>query len=232
MLTVVLTRHGSTPRSDPEQHLGQGIDIGLSPEGEAAARALAGRLDGVGFDRIVSSQLRRAVQTVEILAAGRAVEADPRLAEMDYGQWEGLTYAQIEARDLERRRRWEADPAEEHCPGGESGDEVAARVRAFLADAIASADSAGSDAREQDTRGSHARRANPRILVVAHATFNRILLCVVLGVPVRDFRRRFQQDPANLTILQFPGEVDAGALLLLANDTAHLGTTPPPIRDR
>jgi probable phosphoglycerate mutase len=219
VLTVVLTRHGSTPRSDPEQHLGQGIDVGLSAEGEAAARALAGRLEDVAFDRIVSSQLRRAVQTVEILAAGRAVETDPRLAEMDYGQWEGLTYAQIEARDLERRRRWEADPAEEHCPGGESGNEVAARVRAFLADAIGRA---GSDARE----------AEGRILVVAHATLNRILLCVVLGVPVRDFRRRFQQDPANLTILRFPGEVDAGALLLLANDTAHLGATPAPIRDR
>jgi probable phosphoglycerate mutase len=219
VLTVVLTRHGSTPRSDPEQHLGQGIDVGLSAEGEAAARALAGRLEDVAFDRIVSSQLRRAVQTVEILAAGRAVETDPRLAEMDYGQWEGLTYAQIEARDLERRRRWEADPAEEHCPGGESGNEVAARVRAFLADAIGRA---RSDARE----------AEGRILVVAHATLNRILLCVGLGVPVRDFRRRFQQDPANLTILRFPGEVDEGALLLLANDTAHLGATPAPIRDR
>ena len=207
MLTVVLTRHGSTPRSDPEQHLGQGIDVALSREGEAAARALAARLHGVVFDRIVSSPLRRAVQTVEILAAGRAVETDTRLAEMDYGEWEGLTYAQIEARDLERRRRWEDDPATEHCPGGESGNEVAARVKSFLADAIAP-EPAG------------------RILVVAHATLNRILLCVALGVPVRDFRRRFRQDPANLTILRFPGDVDVGALLQLSNDTAHLGMTP------
>jgi broad specificity phosphatase PhoE len=212
VLTVVLTRHGSTPRSDPEQHLGQGIDVGLSAEGQAAARALAARLDGVAFDRIVSSPLRRAVQTVGILAAGRAVETDARLAEMDYGEWEGLTYAEIEALDLPRRRRWEADPATEHCPGGESGNEVAARARAFLADAI--------DRREADT-------APGRILVVAHATFNRILLCVALGVPVRDFRRRFRQDPANLTVLRLPGDLDAGALLQLANDTAHLGMTPP-----
>jgi broad specificity phosphatase PhoE len=212
VLTVVLTRHGSTPRSDPEQHLGQGIDVGLSAEGQAAARALAARLDGVAFDRIVISPLRRAVQTVGILAAGRAVETDARLAEMDYGEWEGLTYAEIEALDLPRRRRWEADPATEHCPGGESGNEVAARARAFLADAI--------DRREAD--GSPGR-----ILVVAHATFNRILLCVALGVPVRDFRRRFRQDPANLTVLRLPGDLDAGALLQLANDTAHLGMTPP-----
>jgi broad specificity phosphatase PhoE len=215
VLTVVLTRHGSTPRSEPEQHLGQGIDIGLSAQGEAAARALARRLEGVAFDRIVSSPLRRAVETVELLAAGRAVETDARLAEMDYGEWEGLTYAQIEARDLERRRRWEADPAAEHCPGGESGNEVAARVRSFLVEAI---DQAGPD------------EAEGRILVVAHATFNRILLCVALGVPVSDFRRRLSQDPANLTILRLRGDVDAGALLLLANDTAHLGMTPIVLR--
>ena len=221
MLTVVLTRHGSTPRSDPEQHLGQGIDVGLSTEGEAAARALAARLDGVAFDRIVSSPLRRAIQTADILAAGRAVDTDDRLAEMDYGEWEGLTYAQIEARDLERRRRWEADPATEQCPAGESGDEVAARARAFLEDAIAGVGpGAVSDAREPEGR----------ILVVAHATLNRILLCVALGVPVRDFRRRFRQDPANLTILRFAGDVDAGAMLQLANDTAHLGMTPTVLR--
>jgi broad specificity phosphatase PhoE len=226
VLTVVLTRHGSTPRSDPEQHLGQGIDVGLSAEGEAAARALSVRLEGVAFDRIVSSPLRRAVQTVEILAAGRAVETDPRLAEMDYGEWEGLTYTQIEARDLERRRRWEDDPAAEHCPGGESGNEVAARVRSFLADAIDRAGSgAVSDAREPD-----APEPAGRILVVAHATLNRILLCIALGVPVRDFRRRFRQDLANLTILRFPSGVAGGALLLLANDIAHLGMTPPGLR--
>jgi broad specificity phosphatase PhoE len=221
VLTVVLTRHGSTPRSDPEQHLGQGIDIGLSADGEAAARGLAVRLEGVVFDRIVSSPLRRALETSEIIATGRAVETDARLAEMDYGEWEGLTYAQIEARDFERRRRWEADPETEHCPGGESGNEVAARGRSFLVDAI-----------ERARPSAHEAGAERRILVVAHATLNRILLCVGLGVPVRDFRRRFQQDPANLTILRFPGEVDAGALLLLANDTAHLGMSPAALRER
>jgi probable phosphoglycerate mutase len=221
VLTLVLTRHGSTARSDPEQHLGQGIDIGLSAEGDAAASALAGRLEGVAFDRIVSSPLRRAVETVELLAAGRAFETDARLAEMDYGEWEGLTYAEIEARDLERRWRWEADPAAEHCPGGESGNEVAGRARSFLVDAIVSA---GANAGDVDAAG--------RVLVVAHATLNRILLCVALGVPVRDFRRRFQQDPANLTILRLPEDVDAGALLLLSNDTAHLGMRPTGIGER
>jgi len=140
------------------------------------------------------------------------VETDPRVTEMDYGEWEGLTYAQIDARDLELRRRWEDDPAVTPCPGGESGNDVAARARTFLADAIA--------------RGPH----EGRILVVAHATFNRILLCVALGVPVRDYRRRFRQDPANLTVLRFPDDVEDGALLLVANDTSHLRRGAAPWR--
>lgn len=219
MLTVVLTRHGLTPRSEPEQHLGQGIDIGLSPVGEAAARALAARLDGVSFDRIVSSELRRARETASILAAGRTVETDRRLVEMDYGEWEGLMYEEIEVRDPEFRQRWVEDPAALACPGGESGDEVAARARSFLADAIAAV--------SRDAPASGEGR-HGRILVVGHATFNRILLCVALGVPVRDYRRRFRQDPANLTVLRFPGRVEDGALLAVANDTTHVaGATGP-----
>jgi len=210
VLTVILTRHGATPRSDPEQHLGQGIDIGLSDAGRSAARALGARLEGVAFDRIVSSPLRRALETAGTVAPGRLVETDPRIAEMDYGEWEGLTYEEIDTRDLELRRRWEDDPAETPCPGGESGNEVAARGRAFLADAIA--------------RGPH----DGRILVVAHATFNRILLCVALGVPVRAYRRRFRQDPTNLTVLNFPRRLEDGALLLVANDTSHLGAAAAP----
>jgi probable phosphoglycerate mutase len=219
VLTIVLTRHGMTPRSQPEQHLGQTIDIGLSPEGEAAAAALAARLAGVSFDRVVSSPLRRALETASIVAPDRAVETDARLAEMDYGDWEGLTYDQIEARDPEYRRRWVDDPAALRCPGGESGDDVAARVRGFLADAVAASGGAQGPSGDPDRR----------VLVVAHATLSRILLCVVLGVPVRDFRRRFRQDPTNVTVLRFAGPLDEGAQLLLANDTSHLEQGPGPL---
>jgi broad specificity phosphatase PhoE len=212
VLTIVLTRHGLTPRSVPEQHLGQGIDVGLSAEGESAAVALRARLAGVSFDRIVSSPLERALRTATVLAAGRDIETDERLLEMDYGEWEGLTYEQIDARDPDVRRRWVADPAASTCPGGESGDDVAARVRSFVSDAIATA---------RDAAGTGASEA--RILFVGHATLNRVLLCVALGVPVRDYRRRFRQDPANLTVLRFPDGLQAGALLVVDNDTSHLG---------
>ena len=61
------------------------------------------------------------------------------------------------------------------------------------------------------------------MLVVAHGTFNRILMCVALGVPVRDYRRRFVQDRANLTVLRYErGDGPDGAQLILANDVGHL----------
>jgi broad specificity phosphatase PhoE len=209
MLTLVLTRHGLTDRSDPEQHLGQGIDIGLSEAGRAQAAALAARIADEHFDRIVSSPLRRAIETAETVARGRIVEADPRLMEMDYGAWEGLTYEQIDAVDVSGRARWMEDPEAWPCPGGESGADVAARARSFLVDLQAwAAAMPGSD---------------PVVLAVAHSTFNRVLLAVAVNVPVREYRRRFTQGQANLTVLRWPpGALPDRARVLTVNDTSHV----------
>ncbi|MEA2537232.1 MAG: hypothetical protein QOF11_1466 [Chloroflexota bacterium] len=222
MLTLVLTRHGLTPRSKPEQHLGQRIDVGLSDEGRAQAEALGRRLAGVSFERIAVSPLVRARETAALIQAAvpghPEVVVDPRLIEMDYGEWEGLTYEQIEERDGARRARWEADPESFACPGGESGDDVADRARAFLLDLI--------DWHDQLHGTPHERP----VLAVAHSTFNRVLVCVATGIPVREFRRRFSQEQANLTVLRFEhGVGPSDARLLLLNDTAHLrppGTVP------
>ncbi len=209
MLTFVLTRHGLTDRSDPEQHLGRRIDIGLSVAGRAQATALAGRIGAEHFDRIIASPLLRARQTAHAVAGDRRVELDARLSEMDYGRWEGLTYEQIEATDADHRRRWELDPAGLRCPDGESGDDVAARARSFLDDLLAWA--------APTTDGQQI------VLAVAHSSFNRVLLCVAMGVPVRDYRRRFAQGQANLTVIRWPsGARIADGRLLVANDTSHL----------
>ncbi len=208
MLTLVLTRHGLTARSEPEQHLGQGIDLGLSEAGRAQAEALAERIGPEQFDRIVSSPLRRALETATFVAGDRRVEVDQRLAEMDYGRWEGLTYEEVEALDPAYRARWEADPATLPCPGGESGDDVAARARSFLDDLLDWA--AGT-------------RPDPVVLAVAHSTLNRILLCVAMEVPVREYRRRFTQAQVNITALRYAAgaTADRGRLLVL-NDLGHV----------
>jgi broad specificity phosphatase PhoE len=203
VLTLVLTRHGATDRSNPEQHLGQRIDIPLSEAGRSAAQALARRLEGVRFDRIVVSPLRRAQETAALVAPGARIETDGRLAEMDYGEWEGLTYERIRERDADRRAAWEEDPETIACPGGESGADVAGRVRSLLADLAG-------------------RPKRSVVLAVAHSTTNRVLLAVALHVPVRDYRRRFRQEPANLTVLRFWANAEDGAELVLANDVSHV----------
>jgi broad specificity phosphatase PhoE len=235
MLNLLLTRHGNAAPDDVI--LGAEVDPPLTPQGHREAERLARRLSGIRLDRIIASPMLRALETAHAVAADRriVVETDERLRELDYGSWEGLTHAQIQARDPELRARWTADPAAIQPPGGESGDEVAARIRGFLAELIEREAGPGTatsgGARSVDPGGSRGAvteaeaeaQGERRVLVVAHGSLNRIMLCVALGVPVSEFRRRFIQDRANLTLLRYEaGDAPEGAQLVLANDVAHL----------
>ena len=207
MLTLLITRHG-LPTAATNVWLGGRLDVPLSPEGRAQADALARRLTTVRIDTIISSPMLRAIETANAIATGRPVEVDERLREQDCGLWEGLTFDEATARDPAVRASWERDPAANHLPGGESGDEVAERARRFLADLLVA---------ELPSNGER------RVLVVAHTAVNRILLCVALGIPVRDYRHRFVQARTNLTALRYEdGDRPDGARLLVANDVSHL----------
>ncbi len=208
MLTLLLTRHGHTDRSEPESYLGQHVVARLTERGIADARELAERLADVAIDRVISSPLERAFETARIVGGERPVETDPRLAEMDYGAWEGLTVDEIDSRFPDERDRYDADPSTHHVGGGESGEEVAARLNAFVRDLL-------------DWWEGEAKAGDRTCLVVGHASVNRILLATLLNVPLPDYRRRFQVDWASLTVLRWPDR-DSGPVLLLGNDVAHI----------
>ncbi len=228
MLTLVLTRHGLTDRSFPEQHLGQKIDISINDAGRRQAEALRRRLTGVSFERVITSPLFRARETAEIVAGRDArIEADPRLKEMDYGAWEGRTYAELDEADGPNRRAWLVRPDELRCPGGESGDDVAQRVTSFLDDVLEEHRrwTARASFRAATATGdpTGAAGAEHRVLAIGHGSTNRILLCVALDTDIRRFRQRFIQSQCNLTVLAFAD--DAGprqGTLLVSNDTTHL----------
>lgn len=207
VLTVLLTRHGHTDKSEPEQYLGQRLAASLTERGRSAAQALETRLEGVPIDRIVTSPLGRAVETARILDAGRglAIETDDRLTELDYGVWEGLTVEQINARFPGEFELYERDPASHAVGGGESGHEVAARLSLLMAELVDWAEAAG---------------AERTCALVGHSSVNRILLAMLLEVALIDYRRRFDQDWANLTVLRWPDRA-SGARLLLSNDQSH-----------
>lgn len=226
MLTLVLTRHGVTDRSKPEQHLGQRIDISINDTGRRQAKALAQRLARVPFDHAFTSPLFRARETADILVGPGWATADPRLREMDYGAWEGRTYAEVNELDGAYRRAWEAAPDRLPCPGGESGDDVAARVRSFLDDLLDEHRtwSARASLRAATSGGGTPPVTPDRpVLAVAHSTTNRILLSVALRLPISEFRHRFIQGQANMTVLRW--ELDAQpdeAQLIVMNDLGHL----------
>jgi probable phosphoglycerate mutase len=124
---VVLVRHAETEWSLAGRHTGR-TDIPLTDEGRAHADGLRERLSGWSFELVLVSPLRRAVETCK--RAGLAELAQPRtsLLEWDYGDYEGLTNAEITA----ARGGWSL--WRDGCPGGEGPEDVGKRADAVIAE--------------------------------------------------------------------------------------------------
>jgi broad specificity phosphatase PhoE len=118
MTTILLARHGETEWNRIGRYQGW-ADPPLNETGREQARMLAEQLRSTPFAAVYSSDLRRARETAEIVAAphGVPVVVEPGLREVNVGAWSGLTRAEVE-------RRF---PAGER-PGGETREQHAARV--------------------------------------------------------------------------------------------------------
>ena len=169
MTTLLLVRHGETDWNREGRWQG-GSDTSLNELGREQARALAAELDG-GIDAIYSSDLARARETAEIIAAkvGRNVRLDPRLRERGFGAWEGLTRSEIEQRFGDALDRWRAGDG----PGAddaESFEEFFERVNDFVEEVV---------------------QAHPgeQVLVVSHGGSIRAIHAAAAGLDyVRDHR--------------------------------------------
>jgi broad specificity phosphatase PhoE len=127
-MEIILARHGETEWSRDLKHTGARTDIPLTDhgraEGEKLGRALAGRL----FARVLSSALQRAVETCRLAGLGDQVELTDDLLEWDYGEYEGITTAEI------RRERPDWNLWRDGCPGGETAADVGKRVDRVIAE--------------------------------------------------------------------------------------------------
>ena len=94
---VVLARHGETDWTISGQHTGS-TDLSLTTRGERNARALVDRLSGRCFSQVLTSPLQRARRTCELAGFADGARVEPDLVEWDYGEYEGLTTAQVRAR--------------------------------------------------------------------------------------------------------------------------------------
>src|SRR5262245_19890061 len=110
-LKLTLLRHAETDWNRERRYQGW-TDTGLSAVGRAQAEAAARRLAGQPFAAVWSSPLRRARDTAAAIATaqGLAVKEHAAFMEMGFGEWEGLTVAEVEARFPEEHRAWLETP--------------------------------------------------------------------------------------------------------------------------
>lgn len=151
---MIVLRHG--PVATP------GTCYGRSDPPLAERPAVVAQRVGPGLPGEVgacwSSPSPRCRDLATALVGVERVTVAEALAELDFGQWEGVPWDEVDRAGLDA---WAADPLGHRMPGGESGHDVHARVAAWVRSA----------------------RPGPGDLVVAHAGSLRALAAVVLGVP-------------------------------------------------
>jgi broad specificity phosphatase PhoE len=168
-----MVRHGETEWSRTGRHTGT-TDLPLTAEGEAAASALRPRLAGVSFARVLTSPLERARRTAALAGFPNAVP-DPRLAEWDYGEYEGVSTPEIR-RSVPGWTVWTHE-----APGGETAAQVTTRLDGLVADV---------------------RATDGPVLVFSHGHALRALTARWLGLPVTD-GRLFMLDTGTISVLGF-----------------------------
>jgi broad specificity phosphatase PhoE/ribonuclease HI len=198
---LLLLRHGQTELSVQRRYSGRGnpplTDLGRR-QAEAAAVYLAER---GGVSAVVTSPLQRAYDTAA--AAGKLlgvdVSVDDDLIETDFGDWEGLTFAEAAEHSPDLHRRWLRDTSLAP-PGGESFEAVAARV-----------------VRARDR--IIAEHGGSAVLVVSHVTPIKTLLRIALNAG-ESILYRLHLDLASLSIAEF--YPDGLSSVRLVNQTAYL----------
>jgi len=191
---VFLARHGETAWSLSGQHTGN-TDLPLTPRGEENARRLGVRFNGQIFARVWTSPLQRAKRTCDLAGFGAVAEIDPDLVEWNYGDYEGLTSAQI----LAKRPNWQL--FRDGCPGGETSVQVAARA---------------------DRVVGRVRAVAGAVLLFSSGHFLRMLGTRWLGLAPQD-GRCFLLGTASLSILGYEHNAQE-PVIRLWNDTHHLAS--------
>lgn len=211
MSRLLLARHGLTDWNFHNRFQGQS-DIPLNEMGSRQVFALAQRLAPEPVKTIYSSDLRRSLETARTIAVqicavqqAQGLESAPKIIqvpemrEISFGDWEGLTYAEIEQRDPEHLAAWQTDIMNVAPPNGETLAKLIERIEPFQA-RLASAD-------ERET-----------CLVVGHGGPLQTLICLLMGLSPHMYWQ-FHLSTASLSeIRTYP----QGAILNLTNDTCHL----------
>jgi probable phosphoglycerate mutase len=207
MTRIILVRHGQTEWNRVERFRGR-ADVPLNETGLAQAEATGKRvaadaasLEGWRPVAVYSSPLSRAIKTAEAIAKhfDLPVQIHDGLADIDYGQWQGLTPDEARERWPGALHAWYNEPEAARIPGGETLAGLRARGMAAVKELAA-------------------RHAGQTIVLVGHTVINRVLLLGVLGLGNERFWR-LRQDTCAINVF----EVENGDFTLVSlNDTCHL----------
>jgi probable phosphoglycerate mutase len=199
---TVLARHGATAFSLAKRFSGVGgQDLPLAPIGLLQAKALAGELaERGGIELIIASPLLRTQQTAEQVAKviGVDIETDADFAECAFGEWDGLTFAEVQAGWPDLVDEW-LRSTKVAPPGGESLDEVKFRV-------------------ERGRRRLMEQYPGKKLAVIAHVTPIKIMAGIAVGAPL-DSVFRMELSPCSITTLAwFP---DGNSSMFGFSEAAH-----------
>jgi broad specificity phosphatase PhoE len=190
--SIYLARHGETEWALSGKHTGR-TDIPLTAKGEREARRLAERLNWLTFTHVLTSPLQRARRTAELAGYAGVVKAEPDLLEWNYGQYEGLSSAEIRKLDP----NWQL--FRDGCPGGEEVLQIADRADRLL---------------------SRVRAMDGTVLLFAHGHILRVLAARFLGLDVSAGQYLYL-GTASLSMLGFE-HPPHDPVIRLWNDRLHL----------
>ena len=199
-LRLLLVRHGETEWNAQNRFQGHS-DLPLSEMGKRQALAARRKLAREELHAAYSSDLRRAWETAEIIAAPHQLplRAEPRLREIHFGEWEGLTSDEIRERYPEASAAYMVDPVNVPPPGGEALSQVATRVQAALDEIVR--------AHQDET-----------VLLVGHGGTLLVLISLVLGLlPATPWR--FRLDSCSVSEIHLLPE---GPALIRLNESCDL----------
>ena len=198
---LYLVRHGQVEGYQEKRYNGQ-RNVSLTEIGKEQSERVCACLSAVALDAVYSSDLDRSRYCASLIAEchGLAVVAEEALREINFGDWEGRTWVELqEIYPLEWQRRLQ-DLTNYQVPGGESLQDAADRIRPVIGRILA-------------------RHTGGHIALVAHGGLNRIVLLDAIGA-VLERAFSIEQDYGCLNIIDY---LDGGhAVVKLLNGTAHL----------
>lgn len=198
---IYITRHGQTDFNKKGIVQGSGVDSDLNETGRAQAAAFYKEYGDYPFDKLYVTALKRTHQSMQgFIDSGMPMEILPELNEISWGVREGIPVDEEGNRYyLNMIKGWQEGNTDMAIEGGESPEEVAARLREGMAKIMANSD-------------------EKEVLICMHGRSMRVLMTVLLNYPLKCMDL-FEHKNLGLYVVEYTGSMFK---LLKYNDTSHL----------